>query len=231
MRMSAAYDPVAALYDQHWGREFAAVAKAALETHLLPLLPPGSAVLDLCCGTGLILADLDQRGFRTFGVDESPKMLAIARDNAPRSALQQADMAAFHWDIRFSAVVSFYNSLNHAQSLDHLRATLLNVVKHLDDGGLLLFDYVLPEAFESSWEWCEQIDDEAGARTLRYSYERSSGHANLLINQQDLIRQTSFQPRQIRDALKAAGLAASSETPMINSSPVRGRRLLVARKQ
>ena len=195
------------------------------------MLPEGRAVLDLCCGTGLILNHLTSLGYPAYGVDESAEMLAVARRNAPHASLQQADMAEFHWDIRFDAVVSFYNSLNHARSLDHLRATLMNAGGHLHAGGYLLFDYALPEAFETAWEWREEVVDEGGIRTLHYRYERATGEAICVINRRDRIRQLAFQPEQIHDALYAANLPVLCETRMAGSGPREGRRLVLAQRK
>src|SRR5579863_5588604 len=149
MGTSASFDSIAALYDQHWGHEFAALATRAIDTHLAHKLRVRSRVLDLCCGTGLVLAHLHQLGFDTSGVDESANMLTVARRNAPSATLLHGDMADFSCHVRFDAAVSFYNSLNHARSLDHLQATVANLARHLTHGGLFLFDYVVPEAFES----------------------------------------------------------------------------------
>ena len=38
------------------------------------------SVLDLCCGTGLLAAELIARGYRVVGVDASEAMLACARE-------------------------------------------------------------------------------------------------------------------------------------------------------
>jgi SAM-dependent methyltransferase len=223
----APYDPIATLYDRHWGYDFSTLARAAFDTHLLPLLPAGSSVLDLCCGTGLILAHLVQRGMQPCGVDESAQMLAIARRAVPDVELLQADMAEFTVAAPVCAIVSFYNSLNHARSLQHLRATVRNVAKHLKPGGHFFFDYVLPEAFEAAWEWSETSD----TAEVLYTYEKSSGHATCIINQRDTIRQMSFTPQEILDGLIDAGLSVVSETPMTDSLPKDGRVLMLARKQ
>jgi SAM-dependent methyltransferase len=228
--MRASYDRLAGLYDQHWGHEFAVAAKSAFDAHLAHLLPPDSSVLDLCCGTGLMLAHILRSGFRGFGVDESARMLAIARTHAPGAKLRRSDMADYRTDLRFDAVVSFYNSLNHARSPRHLRATLANVAAHLRPGGLLLFDYVLPEAFETAWDASEQIDHADGAWSLHYTYDRSSGRATCLVNRKDRIRQTCFRPHQFREALAAAGFEIVSEMTMNGARPAGCRRLVLARK-
>ncbi|MEW5772390.1 MAG: methyltransferase domain-containing protein [Thermodesulfobacteriota bacterium] len=60
---------------------------------VLAVLDPGrhSPVLDLCCGTGRLLAMLRARGFAVAGVDISPSMLRRARAALPGEALLLAD--------------------------------------------------------------------------------------------------------------------------------------------
>jgi demethylmenaquinone methyltransferase/2-methoxy-6-polyprenyl-1,4-benzoquinol methylase len=48
------------------------------------LLPPGSTVLDLACGTGDLCRELDRAGLRSVGVDFSLGMLSASRAGAPR---------------------------------------------------------------------------------------------------------------------------------------------------
>jgi SAM-dependent methyltransferase len=231
MGTSASYDSIASLYDQHWGHDFAALATRAIDTHLLHKFPAGSRVLDLCCGTGLVLAHLHSLGFEACGVDESADMLAVARRHAPHAALLHADMADFSCHVQFDAAVSFYNSLNHARTLEHLQATFANLARHLKRDGLFLFDYVTPEAFESTWESREELASEDGTLTLHYSYQPSSGYATCQINDQESIRQISFTPLQVREGLKAAGMSVVFETSMPGANPTRGRRLVLSKKQ
>jgi SAM-dependent methyltransferase len=226
MSRAASYDAIAALYDDYWGQTFAVLARESFQQHLSPLLPAGAAVLDLCCGTGLFMAHLGSLGFEAYGVDESSKMLRAARRNAPRAKLQQADMAEFHAGRNFDAVVSFYNSMNHAPSVEHLRATMANVARHLPANGHFLFDYVLPDAFESAWEWTEKIE----GWTFRYTYEKSSGRATCLVNERDAIRQSSFEAREIHEALSDAGFVVVEESQMIGSAPLGSRKLVLAKK-
>ena len=50
-------------------------------------LSPGSHVLDLGCGTGLMARELCDQGFSVTGVDASEKLLAIARKAVPKATL------------------------------------------------------------------------------------------------------------------------------------------------
>jgi ubiquinone/menaquinone biosynthesis C-methylase UbiE len=53
-------------------------------------LTPGLRVLDIGCGTGSLVEELDRRGLRAAGVDASREMLAVARQKNPRAVLKQA---------------------------------------------------------------------------------------------------------------------------------------------
>src|SRR5579859_150129 len=212
MTGAASYDQIASIYDRYWGQEFAWFARDVFETHLANALPSGAAVLDLCCGTGLLIAHLDALGYRVFGVDESAGMLAIANRNAPRAQLQQADMAGFRSETTFDAVVCLYNSVNHTRSLDHLRAALANVAKHLHSGGWFLFDYASRQAFEAAWESNEELATEDGFSAIRYAYERRAGRATCRIDdRQTEIRQIPLEREQIDAALRHAGLTVVQE--------------------
>ena len=60
--------------------------------------PPGAAVLDIGCGTGVpIAAGLAEDGFAVFGVDASPILLAEFRRNVPsaESACETAQDGAY----------------------------------------------------------------------------------------------------------------------------------------
>ena len=231
MTGAASYDPIASVYDRYWGQEFAGFAQDVFRTHVANVLPGHAAVLDLCCGTGLFIGHLDSLGYRTFGVDESSGMLSIAGRNAPCAHLQQADMSGFRWNDEFDAVVCLYNSVNHTQSLDHLRATLANVAGHLHPQGLFLFDYASREAFEAGWESNEEIETEDGLAALRYAYEPRTGRATCSIgDRQTEIRQIPLEPEQIYQSLGSAGLTVVRETPMAGPTPVQGRRLILASK-
>ncbi len=230
MTGAASYDPIASVYDRYWGQEFAAFAQDVFRTHLAYALPSHAAVLDLCCGTGLLIAHLDALGYRAFGVDESSGMLEIASRNAPRAQLQQADMADFRWNIMFDAVVCLYNSVNHTRSQDHLRAALTNVAAHLHPRGLFLFDYASREAFEAAWDSNEEIETEDGLAPMRYVYEPCTGRATCRIDRQTEIRQIPLEREQICLLLRDAGLDTVRETPMAGPTPVQGRRLILASK-
>jgi demethylmenaquinone methyltransferase/2-methoxy-6-polyprenyl-1,4-benzoquinol methylase len=82
----------------------------------------GGHVLDVATGTGLVAAELLRRGFEVTGVDQSPEMLARARERfGPRIELAESSA----------------ESLPFAQgSFDHLTVTYL--LRYVDDPGATL---------------------------------------------------------------------------------------------
>lgn len=70
---------------------------------------PGTALLDVACGTGIVArtaADVVGAGTRVVGLDLNPAMLAVARRIAPGLAWQEGDAAALPFaDATFGRVV------------------------------------------------------------------------------------------------------------------------------
>src|SRR3981189_2333574 len=64
-----------------------------LERALQALIPAGSSVLELGCGTGNLLAAL--RPSRVLGIDLSPEIVKIARLNHPTLSLEVGDSETF----------------------------------------------------------------------------------------------------------------------------------------
>src|ERR1700741_34069 len=68
-------------------------------------LQPGARVLDLGCGTGQPVAKyLVEKGFRVTGVDESHKMLEIAKREVPEAEFIHSDMINAQLPTGFGAV-------------------------------------------------------------------------------------------------------------------------------
>ena len=53
-------------------------------------LTPGLRALDVGCGTGSLVEELNRRGLRAAGVDAEPEMLEVARKKSPGAVLKQA---------------------------------------------------------------------------------------------------------------------------------------------
>lgn len=110
-------------------------------------LPPGSEVLDLCCGTGDQATALGRKGARVAAADFCVPMLAIARRKfgrmaAPRPAALAADALALPFPKqRFEgATVSF--GLRNVADLDIALGQLASVLR--PGGRLVVLEFAVP---------------------------------------------------------------------------------------
>jgi SAM-dependent methyltransferase len=98
------------------------------------------AVLDLCCGTGLMTVALTRLGYRVIGVDASLPMLARARQRlGPDTVLLGQTLPDLVVDGVFDAAVCTFDGLNYLTPEDFGR-TLKAVGRRLRPGGWLAFD-------------------------------------------------------------------------------------------
>ncbi len=154
------YDRFAWFYNRYWGPEFCSPALAIYNVLLFPHLPAGCRILDLCCGTGQISAELHQRGFQITGLDGSDAMLRFARQNAPNVEFIHADARTFHQPQNYQCVISAFDSLNHIMELEELTKVFRNVYEALTDDGIFLFDLNIEDASELLGSTLDMIEDD-----------------------------------------------------------------------
>lgn len=145
------YDHWAWLYNQTLGPRYGDHKIGPIERVVLPHVPAGGTILDLCCGTGQLVAQLVERGYSVTGFDGSADMLRFARENAPASVFVQGDAREFAFETPFDAVMCTSASLNHMQSLDDLRGVFSSVNRSLKTGGVFVFDINHPAQMSRYW--------------------------------------------------------------------------------
>jgi predicted TPR repeat methyltransferase len=97
-------------------------------------------VLDLCCGTGLLAAELIARGYRVVGVDASAAMLTLARERlGSEVVLAETTLPDLKVDGVFDAAVCTFDGFNYLTP-DEFRLTMAAVALHLRPDGWLVFD-------------------------------------------------------------------------------------------
>jgi SAM-dependent methyltransferase len=133
----AGYGAYARFYDATQGdrAEHAAYVRSLLKKHH----PKAKTVLELACGTGSILKQL-QPHYEVTGVDLSGEMLAIARKKLPGVRLVHGDMRTVDLDERFDAVLCVYDSINHLTRFRDWEAVFRRAREHVNDRGVFVFD-------------------------------------------------------------------------------------------
>ncbi|NGO70747.1 methyltransferase domain-containing protein [Streptomyces boncukensis] len=132
-----AFDAIGDRYDEAFPHKEGQIAAGQW---LAGLLPPGSRVLDVGCGTGLPTArQLSAAGHRVTGIDVSPVMLKLCRDNVPEGDFRRVDLA----DLESSGLGPFDGSTAFFSLLMLPRAEIPFALRMLheqirDDGPLAL---------------------------------------------------------------------------------------------
>ena len=126
------YDKTAGVYD----RRYADIQRAKYNLVLKNLPEKVERILDLGCGTGLLLEDLSERGDLVVGIDASEKMLeaANARSTDAELVLADADYLPFK-DASFDCVVS----VTLLQNIPEPSACVVEATRVLKKGGLAVF--------------------------------------------------------------------------------------------
>lgn len=128
------------------------------ENKLPFVLQEGSAVLDVGCGTGALLSLLHDHGFEVSGVDQSERMLAIARRKNPAIHFEQADLLLGlpYDDGAFDYTIASYV----AHGLDsEKRIRMYHEMKRVTKRAVLIFDYNDKRTLLTSLvEWLEGGD-------------------------------------------------------------------------
>lgn len=146
--MTEPYVGMADYYDAFWFR-----AAQAFGTGINYLLQPNRSlkVLDLCCGSGVLLDIFSEAGHQVTGIDISAAMLERARHRlgnriAPGQVqLIEGDVSSFQLDESFDLITCSYWSL-HELPPKSLRQTFSAVARHLGPTGVFAAHVLMAKA-------------------------------------------------------------------------------------
>lgn len=122
--------------------------------------PDTRSLLDLGCGTGSITVAMAERmpeGARVVGVDLSPRMIAIARDRAPRHDWRVGDICAPPVEGPFDLAVVCFHTLQVLLDEADLARCLAAVAARLAPDGRFAFDIYQPNL-----DWLAAVDPAPG---------------------------------------------------------------------
>ncbi len=101
----------------------------------LAAVADGTELLDLGCGSGLLVRLAADRGARVSGIDICPELLEIARERAPQADLREGDISALPFAERSFDVVTGANALQFAPDPAQAFAEAARVLR---PGGVLV---------------------------------------------------------------------------------------------
>ena len=143
-------------------------------------------------------------------------MLAVARKKLPGGTpLHLADMSCFKLNVKFDVIICVYHGINHLLDFSAWEDFFDCAYRHLNDGGVLVFDTYTPSSLEMMTS-VPKIVERFGENYLHIRVRTSDEvvfdwNIEVLELQPDgrytslteVIRTTSFPPEKIRESLGA----------------------------
>jgi SAM-dependent methyltransferase len=133
-------------------------------------------LLDIGCGTGTHLANLEKYGYRARGIDLNPDMLACAA-NKVKSQIAQADMRDFDLGCQFDAIVSMFAVFNHNLTIENAQKTLRQAKAHLNHQGVLILDLYNPQSPGQKINQCGEV-----TRVMQWQLDPETQVCNSIVN-------------------------------------------------
>lgn len=101
-------------------------------------------IINYGCGTGRHDIELVRLGYDCTGIDMSPLMIDIAKENSRNMNVDidfsVADIRSYEPKDKYDAVISLFHVMSYQNSNEDILAAFRGARKALDDGGLFLFD-------------------------------------------------------------------------------------------
>ncbi|MBU6323098.1 MAG: methyltransferase domain-containing protein [Patescibacteria group bacterium] len=117
-------------------------------------LKPGGRVLDIGCAVGIAMSILNQKGFKTTGIEISPKMARFAKERNPDSDVIVGDFTQMRFDEKFDGALAF--AFIHLFPKKEVGQIFVKIKSILNPGGVALFSTTV--SAESKEGWYEKED-------------------------------------------------------------------------
>ncbi len=205
------------MYHRQWDEWYLPAARKALENLFFSQVPKRASVLDVCCGSGHVTAELVRCEYQVTGVDVSAKLIALARNEVPGAAFFIQDVRSFDLGRKFDAALSTFDSFNHFLTAADLQQAIIQVHRHLLPNSLFVFDMNLEEAyFQDFHNWVVTVNDNAVglvrglydsharlASTELIQFERTEG--DLWQRNTSIVHERCYPSKEVAAALAQAG--------------------------
>ena len=137
---------------------------------------PGNTLLDVACGTGLHMAQL-QAHYTVEGLDLDDQILSVARERLPDVPLHQASMVDFSLGKTYDVITCLFSAIAYTQSLDDLHQTAATMFRHLKPGGVTIIEgFITPDQWRHPHVGMQTVDQPA-LKIARMNISQRDGRA------------------------------------------------------
>jgi SAM-dependent methyltransferase len=129
------------------------------------------SVLEIGCGTGQLARRFLKDRYAYTGIDISAEMLAFARAELPSHLFHQMDMRDIKVPDKFDAAIITARSISYILTNADVLATFQSIRTALQDGGVLIFDFIDAKSFIPSIDEEQVIRHEVTIDNVKYERE------------------------------------------------------------
>lgn len=106
---------------------------------LINIIASRKSVLDVGCGTGNHMAFLKRNFYNVEGLDKYQEMIDIAKEKV-NTIFYCKDILNFKLSKKYDAIISMRSVFNHLKNYDEFEIALNNLLKHINDNGVIVID-------------------------------------------------------------------------------------------
>jgi SAM-dependent methyltransferase len=178
-------------------------------------------LLDLGCGTGLLAMGLHKRGYHVTGIDQSDRMLDIARRRIERDELEidlrVGDIRAFELEGHFDVAVCTGDTVNHLLEPQELVDTFSCVHDALAPGGVFVFDMNNLIIYRSQLWNCTDAKAEGAnySMTCTARFNERSGIGRLSLHVEE---ETPMTTKELRGSIRQRYWSDEDITKMLGDA-------------
>ncbi|MFA5080397.1 MAG: class I SAM-dependent methyltransferase [Candidatus Paceibacterota bacterium] len=136
------------IYDEVMGTEYQDFYEKILYRLFKNAPIEDKVILELGCGTGEIIKRLSKNN-KTFGIDISSEMIKVAQKKDKETKYIVMDMRDFKLPYLYDIIFCAFDSINHIPNISEWEKVFQNSKKHLNDNGILIFDFNTIEKFSA----------------------------------------------------------------------------------
>jgi ubiquinone/menaquinone biosynthesis C-methylase UbiE len=143
---STKYDSIA----NNYNRRYEENDYGGIQQHLLAFVDKQTeGVLEVGCGTGHWLAELNNKGYKAIGLEPNPYMLEVARRKLPKTVLVQGQAETLPWKEETFNRVFCINAIHHFSDSEKFISETRRVLKK--NGGLMIVGLDPNSGLDSWW--------------------------------------------------------------------------------
>jgi SAM-dependent methyltransferase len=143
------YERLSKIYDLDWG-DFSLQYVRLITYFFTRHGIQHSRLLDVACGTGTLAKALSERGHSVHGIDNSPAMIARAREKTeglPCISFDVQNMVSFETECRFDFATCTFDAINYLLNPSNVLSMFSCVSASLHQGALFFFDSNTPHLY------------------------------------------------------------------------------------